>query len=174
MINAEKIALMKDGVIVLNLARDLLVDDEAMKAALESGKVRKYVTDFPNPASANMAGAIAIPHLGASTEEAEDNCAAMAVKQVVDFVENGNIINSVNYPRVDLGAKQGTRIAIRYNAADIADMVTAVNGAGLIINAVKDGKRGNVGYCLVDAKEAGDAAIAAIKSIEGVRTVTVM
>lgn len=174
MINEEKIAKMKDGVIILNLARGALVDDAAMAAALESGKVRKYVTDFPNTKSANMPGAIAIPHLGASTEEAEDNCAVMAVKQSVDFVENGNIINSVNYPRVDLGAKQGVRIAVRYDAAANADMQAAVNGVGLVINAVKDGKRGNVGYCLIDAKEATDAAVAAIKALAGVRTVTVM
>lgn len=174
MINAEKIAMMKDGVIILNLARGALVDDDAMAAALESGKVRKYVTDFPNTKSANMAGAIAIPHLGASTEEAEDNCAAMAVKQAVDFVENGNIVNSVNYPRVDLGAKTGVRIAVRYDVDANADMQAAVNGVGLVINAVKDGKRGNVGYCLIDAKEATDAAVAAIKAIAGVRTVSVM
>lgn len=174
MINADKIAMMKDGVIVMNLARGALVDDDAMAAALESGKVRKYVTDFPNTKSANMAGAIAIPHLGASTEEAEDNCAAMAVKQAVDFVENGNIINSVNYPRVDLGAKQGTRIAIRYNADENADMQAAVNGVGLVINAVKDGKRGNVGYCLVDAKDAPAAAVDAIKALAGVRKVCVL
>lgn len=174
MINEEKIAKMKDGVIILNLARGALVDDAAMAAALESGKVRKYVTDFPNTKSANMPGAIAIPHLGASTEEAEDNCAVMAVKQSVDFVENGNIINSVNYPRVDLGAKQGVRIAVRYDVDANADMQAAVNGVGLVINAVKDGKRGNVGYCLIDAKEATDAAVAAIKALAGVRTVTVM
>lgn len=174
MINAEKIAMMKDGVIILNLARGALVDDDAMAAALESGKVRKYVTDFPNTKSANMAGAIAIPHLGASTEEAEDNCAAMAVKQAVDFVENGNIVNSVNYPRVDLGAKTGVRIAVRYDVDANADMQAAVNGVGLVINAVKDGKRGNVGYCLIDAKEATDAAVAAIKALAGVRTVSVM
>ncbi len=174
MINAGKIAMMKDGVIILNLARGALVDDDAMAAALESGKVRKYVTDFPNTKSANMAGAIAIPHLGASTEEAEDNCAAMAVKQAVDFVENGNIVNSVNYPRVDLGAKTGARIAVRYDVDANADMQAAVNGVGLVINAVKDGKRGNVGYCLIDAKEATDAAVAAIKALAGVRTVTVM
>ena len=174
MINAEKIAMMKDGVIILNLARGALVDDDAMAAALESGKVRKYVTDFPNTKSANMAGAIAIPHLGASTEEAEDNCAAMAVKQAVDFVENGNIVNSVNYPRVDLGAKTGVRIAVRYDVDANADMQAAVNGVGLVINAVKDGKRGNVGYCLIDAKEATDAAVAAIKALAGVRTVSVI
>lgn len=173
MINAEKIAMMKDGVIILNLARDLLVDDEAMAAALESGKVRKYATDFPNAKSANMSGAIATPHLGASTEEAEDNCASMAAKEAMDYVENGNIINSVNYPRVDLGAKQGVRIAVRYDVDAADDMVTAVNGAGLIINAVKDGKRGNVGYCLVDAKEAPAAAVDALKALKGVRKVYV-
>ncbi|MBO4506506.1 MAG: 3-phosphoglycerate dehydrogenase, partial [Lachnospiraceae bacterium] len=173
MINAEKIALMKDGVIVLNLARDLLVDDDAMAEALASGKVRKYVSDFPNAKSAQMAGCIATPHLGASTEEAEDNCAAMAVKQAMDFIENGNIINSVNYPRVDLGAKQGKRIAIRYDAAPGLDMVAAVNGVGLVINAVKDGQRGKVGYCLVDAKDAPAGSVDAIKAIAGVRTVDV-
>lgn len=171
MINAEKIAMMKDGVIILNLARDLLVDDDAMAAALESGKVRKYVSDFPNAKSAGMAGCIASPHLGASTEEAEDNCAAMAVKQSMDYLENGNIINSVNYPRVDLGAKQGTRIAIRYDVDGADDMVTLVNSVGLVINAVKDGKRGNVGYCLVDAKDAPAAAIDKIKAAKGVRKV---
>lgn len=174
MINTEKIALMKDGVVIMNLARGELVDDDAIATALAEGKVRRYMTDFPNPKTANMPGVIAIPHLGASTEEAEDNCAAMAVKQSVDYVENGNIVNSVNYPRVDLGAKTGVRIAVRYEAAAAADMVAAVNGVGLVINAVKDGKRGNVGYCLIDAKEATDAAVAAIKAIAGVRTVTVM
>jgi len=174
MINAEKIAMMKDGVVIMNLARGELVDDDAIAKALADGKVRKYMTDFPNPKTANMPGAIATPHLGASTEEAEDNCAVMAVKQLMDYVENGNIVNSVNYPRVDLGAKTGTRIAVRYEADKVADMVTAVNGVGLVINAVKDGKRGNVGYCLIDAKEATDAAVAAIKTIEGVRTVAVM
>ena len=96
MIDAEAISKMKDGVIILNFARDLLVDDDAMAEALASGKVAKYVTDFPNPKTANMAGCIAIPHLGASTEESEDNCAKMAVQQMMDYLENGNIVNSVN------------------------------------------------------------------------------
>ena len=173
MINAEKIAMMKDGVVVLNLARDLLVDDDAMAEGLASGKVRRYLSDFPNAKSANMAGAITTPHLGASTEEAEDNCAAMAVKEAMDFVENGNIVNSVNYPRVDLGAKQGKRIAIRYEVSAGVDMVGAVNGVGLIINAVKDGQRGNVGYCLIDAKDAPAGSLDAIKALAGIRTVDV-
>ena len=103
MINAEAIAKMKDGVIILNFARDALVDDDAMEAALKSGKVKCYVTDFPNDRTANMEGVIAIPHLGASTEESEDSCAKMAVRQVMDYLENGNINNSVNFPSCDLG-----------------------------------------------------------------------
>src|SRR5699024_7522044 len=98
MINKDSMAMMKDGVVILNFARDLLVCDDDMKEALASGKVKKYVTDFPNAKTANMDGVIATPHLGASTEESEDNCAIMAVEQIMDFVENGNIVNSVNYP----------------------------------------------------------------------------
>ena len=103
MINAEAIAKMKDGVVILNFARDSLVDDDALEAALKSGKVRKYITDFPNARTAGMEGVIAIPHLGASTEESEDNCAKMAVRQVMDYLENGNIVNSVNFPTCDMG-----------------------------------------------------------------------
>lgn len=173
MINAEKIALMKDGVIILNLARDLLVDDDAMAEALASGKVRKYVSDFPNAKSANMAGCIASPHLGASTEEAEDNCAAMAVKQAMNYLENGNIINSVNYPRVDLGVKKNTRVAIRYDVDKVADMTAEVNKAGFVLTGVADGKRGNVGYCLLEVNDAPAAAVDAVKALAGVRKVCV-
>ena len=102
MINAETIASMKDGVIILNFARDLLVDDDAMAAALASGKVARYVTDFPNDKTAAMPGCIAIPHLGASTEESEDNCARMAVKEMMNYLENGNIVNSVNMPNLSV------------------------------------------------------------------------
>ena len=103
MINAEAIEKMRDGVIIVNMARDALVDDDAMAAALQSGKVRAYITDFPNDKTANMPGCVAIPHLGASTEESEDNCAKMAVRQIMDYLENGNITNSVNYPACDMG-----------------------------------------------------------------------
>ena len=96
MINKASISMMKDGVVVLNFARDLLVNDDDMQEALESGKVAKYVTDFPNPKSANMNGVIAFPHLGASTAESEDNCAVMAVNQLVDYIENGNVKFQVN------------------------------------------------------------------------------
>ena len=113
MINAEAISKMKDGVIILNFARDLLVDDDALEEALKSGKVKRYITDFPNDRTANMEGVIAIPHLGASTEESEDNCARMAVKQVMNYLENGNIINSVNFPNCDMGiCDKASRITI--------------------------------------------------------------
>ena len=94
---------MKDGVIIMNFARDQLVDDEAMAWALQTGKVRRYVTDFPNDKTAGMPGVIAIPHLGASTEESEDNCAMMAIRQMMNYLENGNIVNSVNFPACDMG-----------------------------------------------------------------------
>ena len=116
MINAAFLAKAKDGVIIINAARDSLVNDDDMKEALASGKVRRYVTDFPNYKSANTDGVVAISHLGASTEEAEDNCAAMAAKEIVDFVENGNIINSVNYPRIDLGPRAGRRMVVLHKA----------------------------------------------------------
>jgi D-3-phosphoglycerate dehydrogenase len=103
MINKEALSKMKDGVIILNFARDQLVDDEAMAWALQTGKVRRYVTDFPNDKTAGMPGVIAIPHLGASTEESEDNCAMMAVRQMMNYLENGNIVNSVNFPACDMG-----------------------------------------------------------------------
>ena len=103
MINKDAISLMKKDVVVLNFARDVLVNEEDMIDALESGKVKRYVTDFPNPLVAGVKGTIVIPHLGASTEESEDNCAKMAVKEVMDFLENGNIRNSVNYPNCDNG-----------------------------------------------------------------------
>ncbi|MCX5774849.1 MAG: 3-phosphoglycerate dehydrogenase [Firmicutes bacterium] len=105
MINKDSIAKMKDGVVILNLARDAIVNDADIKVALLSKKVHKYVTDFPNFETANMEGVIAIPHLGASTEEAEDNCAVMAAKEIVDFIEHGIIVNSVNFPNIDLGLK---------------------------------------------------------------------
>ena len=104
MINKDTIAMMKDGVVILNFARDLLVCDDDMIAALESGKVKRYVTDFPNAKIAKAKNVIATPHLGASTEESEDNCAVMAVKELKDFIENGNIINSVNYPKCDFAS----------------------------------------------------------------------
>ena len=103
MINKEAFDMMQDGTIIINCARDVLVDEKAIGEALKSGRVKKYVTDFPNPVTAGMEGAIVLPHLGASTAEAEDNCAIMAVKELRNYIENGNIVNSVNYPACDMG-----------------------------------------------------------------------
>ena len=153
MINAEAIAMMKTGVIIVNAARDALVNENDMLAALESGKVRKYVSDFPNSVTAGAKGCIVIPHLGASTEESEDNCAVMAVKEVRDFVENGNIANSVNYPACSLGpATKAGRLAICHkNVANMIGTFTSILGqAGVNIDAIANKSRGDFAYTLVD------------------------
>ena len=160
MINAEAIAMMKTGVIVINAARDALVNEKDMLAALESGKVRKYVSDFPNATTAGQKGCIVIPHLGASTEEAEDNCAVMAVKQMRDYLENGNIVNSVNYPACSLGvANKAGRLAICHkNVANMIGTFTSILGnAKVNIDAIANKSRGDFAYTLIDT----DAAIPA-------------
>ena len=176
MINAETIAMMKDGVVILNFARDLLVDDEAMEAALKSGKVRKYVTDFPNAKTAGMEGVIAIPHLGASTEEAEDNCAAMAAKELVDYLENGNIKNSVNFPNAEMNAV-GKKICILHKNVPsvIASLTTAISNAGGNIENMVNASRKDYAYTMIDVTGADAAPIAAsMDSIEGVIRVRVI
>ncbi len=153
MINAETIAMMKTGVIIINAARDALVNEADMLAALESGKVRKYVSDFPNATTAGKKGCIVIPHLGASTEEAEDNCAVMAVKEVRDFLENGNIVNSVNYPTCSLGpVNKAGRIAICHkNEANMIGTFTSILGnAKINIDAIANKSRGDIAYTLID------------------------
>ncbi|MBO4414449.1 MAG: phosphoglycerate dehydrogenase [Lachnospiraceae bacterium] len=169
MINKETLAMMKDGVIILNFARDLLVDDEALEEALKSGKVRKYVTDFPNIKTAGMEGVIAIPHLGASTEESEDNCARMAVNEMMDYFENGNIKNSVNYPAVDMGicTKKG-RIAIFHK--NVANMITEFTASfgdvGINISDLMSKSKGEVAYTMLDVDEPATEAI--VKKLEGI------
>ena len=153
MINADAIAMMKRGVIVVNAARDALVNEADMIAALGSGKVRKYVSDFPNPTTAGKPGCIVIPHLGASTEESEDTCAVMAVKEMRDYLENGNIANSVNYPACSLGiATKAGRIAICHkNVANMIGQFTSILGqAGVNIDAIQNKSRGDVAYTLID------------------------
>jgi len=152
MINRESIAKMKDGVVIVNIARDAIVNDEDIKVALESGKVRKYVTDFPNYATANMMGVVAIPHLGASTKEAEDNCATMAVAQIVNYLENGNIVNSVNFPNIELGPKTDAhRIVLLHEAVEgiSGQIIKVVETRGVVKNIVSKVK-GNLGVTLVD------------------------
>ena len=170
MINAETIAMMKDGVIILNFARDLLVDDEAMEAALKSGKVRKYVTDFPNAKTAGMEGVIAIPHLGASTEEAEDNCAAMAAKQLADYLENGNIKNSVNFPNAEMNAV-GKKICILHKNVPsvIASLTTAISNAGCNIENMVNASRKDYAYTMIDVTGGiSDDVIEGLKKIDDV------
>ena len=153
MINAEAIAKMKDGVIILNFARDALVDDDAMEAALKSGKVKCYVTDFPNDRTANMEGVIAIPHLGASTEESEDNCAKMAVRQVMDYLENGNIVNSVNFPSCDLGPchKPGRISILHRNIPNtLSKFTTAVAEDNINISDMVNRSKGEYSCTMLD------------------------
>ena len=172
MIDAEAIAQMKDGVVFLNFARDKLVNDTDMLAALESGKVKKYVTDFPNPTTAGMEGAIVLPHLGASTAEAEDNCAVMAVKELRNYIENGNIINSVNYPACDMGVCTATgRIAVCHKnvPAVISKITTILGDAGVNIEEMANKSRGDYAYSLFDVdKNVDDSVIDKLASIEGI------
>ena len=167
MINAEALAMMKTGVIVINAARDALVNEKDMLAALESGKVRKYVSDFPNATTAGQKGCLVIPHLGASTEESEDNCAVMAVKEMRDYLENGNIVNSVNYPACSLGlpTKAG-RIAICHkNVANMIGTFTSILGnAGVNIDSIANKSRGDFAYSLIDTDSVIPAEV--IRSLE--------
>ena len=178
MINADAIAMMKRGVIVINAARDALVNEKDMLAALETGKVRRYVSDFPNPTTAGQKGCIVIPHLGASTEEAEDNCAVMAVKEMRDYLENGNIVNSVNYPACTLGipAKAG-RVAICHkNVANMIGQFTSILGkAGVNIDAIANKSRGDFAYTLIDTDSAVPAeVVAALEASDAVIRVRVI
>lgn len=167
MINAEAFAQMKDGVVFLNFARDKLVNDADMLAALESGKLRKYVTDFPNDTVIGKDGVIAIPHLGASSAEAEDNCAVMAANEIMDYIENGNITNSVNMPACTLGPKKATRISVISKAdAGALEKVAAV-ADGDVINKT----RGDYAYTL--AETSGDVDASAIEG-EGIIRVRIL
>ena len=167
MIDAAAFAQMKDGVVFLNFARDKLVNDADLLAAIGSGKVKKYVTDFPNDTVIGKEGVIALPHLGASSAEAEDNCAAMAVDQVMDYLENGNIVNSVNMPACSLGPKKGTRVSVISKAdAGVLEKVAEVCD-GDVINKV----RGEYVYTLGEAS--GDIDGSAIAG-EGVIRVRIL
>jgi D-3-phosphoglycerate dehydrogenase len=178
LLNKDAFDQMKDGVVVLNFARDLLVDDADMKAALESGKVAKYVTDFPNPDVVKMPNVIATPHLGASTEESEDNCAVMAVAQIRDFMENGNIKNSVNYPACDAGVCETKgRITIAHkNMPKMLNQFTNVFSAeGINIAHLTNKSRGDYSYCIFDIDaESNDALAQKLSAIDGVLKVRVI
>ncbi len=178
MINAETLAMMKDGVILLNFARDLLVDDEALEEALKSGKVKRYVTDFPNDRTAGMAGVVAIPHLGASTEESEDNCAKMAVKQVMNYLENGNIVNSVNFPTCDMGVcTKAARITILHRNIPslLSRFTSAVASENVNISDMMNRSKGEYSYTILDIDHpVSDAIVEHLKQIDGVLRVRVI
>ena len=178
LLNKEAFDQMKDGVVVLNFSRDLLVNDDDMKAALESGKVAKYVTDFPNPAVVKMPNVIATPHLGASTEESEDNCAIMAVEEIRDFMENGNIRNSVNYPACDAGVCE-TKGRITVAHKNIPNMLTqfttVFSSEGINIAHMTNKSRGDYSYCIFDIDSDSTEAFAQkLSAIDGVLKVRII
>ena len=172
MLNKDAIAKMKEGVILLNFARDLLANEEDVLEGIRAGKIRKYVTDFPNTTTAGKEGCIVIPHLGASTEESEDNCAKMAVQEMMDYLENGNIVNSVNYPTCDMGiCSQAGRVAIFHkNQANMITRFTACFGdAGVNITDMLNKSRGEVAYTMMDLEiPATEDMVNKLKAIDGV------
>jgi len=174
MINRERLAFMKKGVTILNFARDAIVDETAVVEGLDSGKVHAYVCDFPSNALKDNPRVIALPHLGASTKEAEDNCAVMVVDQVREFLENGNITNSVNFPEVLMTRTEGHRIAIAN--ANVPNMVgqisTAMADAKLNIVDMLNKSRGELAYTLTDVEQPVPAEVLKdIESIDGVLAV---
>ena len=172
MINREAISKMKPNTVIMNFARDILCDEEAVLEALDTGRIAKYVSDFPNPKTAGHPGCIVIPHLGASTEESEDNCAVMAVNEMMDYLENGNIKNSVNYPACNMGICHTLgRVAVFHK--NVANMISKLTGcigeAGINIVEFVNKSRGEVAYTMMDVEQSvTEDVIAKIESIEGV------
>ena len=168
MINTQTIAQMKDGVRILNFSRAELVESDAMKEAIDDGKVAKYVCDFPCNSLHTYKNVVAIPHLGASTPEAEDNCAVMAVKQIMDFLENGNIVNSVNFPKVTMPRSTDIRITVIHE--NIPNMLSQISNQlakdGINIEGMINGSKNNVAYTMVDVT--GDISESVVKDIEGI------
>jgi D-3-phosphoglycerate dehydrogenase len=174
LIDAKRVAGMKPGSVLLNFARDAIVDEAAVVEALRSGRLKAYVCDFPAPALAGVPGAIALPHLGASTAEAEENCAVMVVEQVREFLENGCISNAVNFPSVEMTRESDHRIGIAN--ANVPNMLgqisTAMATAGLNIHNMVNKSRGEMAYTLVDVDSpVAQSAIDAIAAIDGVLSV---
>ncbi len=179
MLSGDRIKLMNKGAVVLNFARDGVVDDEAVCAAIESGHLHAYVTDFPTTALMGRKGVVTLPHLGASTAEAEDNCAVMVADQINDFLENGNIRNAVNFPEVSMPRTNGVRLALAN--ANVPNMVgqisTALADAGLNIVDLLNKSRGDVAYTLVDVEgegEVDESLIERLKTIDGVLSVRLL
>ena len=178
MINAEAIDKMKDGVVLLNFARDLLVDEDAVVLALKKGKIKRYVSDFPNLVTAGAKGTIVLPHLGASTEEAEENCARMAVKELREFLEYGNIRNSVNYPACDMGVPAyPARIAVCHkNVKNMLSQFTTILGEeNYNIGNMTNKSRGDYAYSMFDLETAASPRLVSrLEAIDGVLKVRVI
>ncbi|MBQ9432885.1 MAG: phosphoglycerate dehydrogenase [Synergistaceae bacterium] len=172
MINSEAISRMKRGIKILNFARDVLVDEEALRDALTTGQVSGYISDFPNAESANLPNAIVLPHLGASTEEAEDNCAVMAAVQLQDYLDNGNITNSVNFPELNAGTCGAeARVAILHrNIPNMLSQITSFFGSnGLNIENLQNKARGQYAYTLLDiSHKMPDDTTERLREIDGV------
>ncbi|HHX13047.1 MAG TPA: 3-phosphoglycerate dehydrogenase, partial [Clostridiales bacterium] len=172
MINKNTIAMMKDGVTILNFSRDLLVNDDDLEEALKSGKVARYVTDFPNPKTANMDNVIAIPHLGASTEESEDNCAKMAVWEIMNYAENGNIKNFVNYPNCDAGICEAAgRITIHHRNIPkmLSQFTNTISSENVNISNLVNKSKGDYAYTIIDLESTdNNEVVSKLASIEGV------
>lgn len=172
MIGADAVSKMKPNAVILNFARDILCDEDAVLEALDAGKIARYVTDFANPKTAGHPGCIVIPHLGASTEESEDNCAVMAVKELTDYLENGNITNSVNYPACNMGICKTTgRVAVFHkNVTNMISKLTACIGeAGINIAEFVNKSRGDVAYTMMDVDQSvSEEVIKKLEAIDGV------
>lgn len=178
MIGEEAFSKMKDGVILLNFARDALVDDDALEQALKSGKVKRYITDFPNDRTAGMEGVVAIPHLGASTEESEDNCARMAVRQVMNYLENGNIVNSVNFPNCDMGkcTKTARLLILHKNIPNsLGQFTSAVAKENVNISDMLNRSKGEYACTMLDLDSVvSQSVVDAINAVDGVLRVRVI
>ena len=178
MFNKEAFAKMKDGVVLLNFSRDTLVNEDDIKEALESGKVGKYVVDFPNPNTVNLPNTTVTPHLGASTQESEDNCAKMAVSEICDFMENGNIKNSVNYPNCDAGVcSTKGRITIAHkNIPNMLTQFTALfSNDGVNIENMVNKSRGEYAYTILDiCSDSSEEVVKELQNMDGVIKVRVI